>query len=119
MVELRETVAYCGLICGLCKGAGKCDCRTAPKPEEAGCYQRNCCVDKGISGCWECGDFPCDNGYFGPGHKGWRGLCVASIDYIQKHGLDALVALVSLKHGPRMDHSPYMHKTPDQVLRIL
>jgi hypothetical protein len=29
------------------------------------------------------------------------------------------VDLVSLKHGPRMDYSPYMYKTPEQVLRIL
>jgi len=119
MRELRDTVGYCGLICGVCPGAGQCDCRTAPKPEEAGCIQRNCAIDKGIDGCWECDDFPCGEGYFGPQHGGWRGLCVASVQYAREHGLDALVDLVVRRHGPRMDHSPYMHKSPADVLRIL
>ena len=122
MNELRETVGYCGLICGVCFGLGpanKCDCRTAPKPEEANCYQRNCCIEKRLGGCWECGDFPCDNGYFGEEHGGWRGLCVASVQYARDHGLDALVALVVRKHGLQMHHSPYIHKTPEEALQIL
>ena len=121
MKELRETVAYCGLICGVCYGLGPepCDCRTAPKPQEADCYQRNCCIEKGINGCWECGDFPCDNGYFGEEHGGWRGLCVSSVEYVRHHGLQALVDLVVSRHGPRMDHSPYINKTPEEVLEIL
>ena len=119
MRQLRDTVAYCGLICGVCPGAGQCDCRTAPKPEEAGCYQRNCCIEKGINGCWACENFPCDKRYFGAEHGGWRGLCVASVEYARKHGLTALVDLVVRKHGSRMDHSPYMRKTPEEALQIL
>ena len=23
------------------------------------CYQRTCCIEKGIEGCWECPEFPC------------------------------------------------------------
>ncbi len=119
MTELRDTVAYCGLICGVCQWAGKCDCRTAPKPEEANCYQRNCCIGKGIDGCWECADFPCGNGYFSEDHAGWRGLCVASVQYARDHGAEALVDLVVRKHGSRVNYGPYMHKSPEEVLRIL
>ena len=119
MTELWKTVAYCGLICGVCFGKGRCECRTAPKPEEADCYQRNCCIRREIDGCWECDDFPCDNGYFGEEHGGWRGLCVASVQYVREHGREALADLVVRKHGAQMDHSPYMHKTPKEALRIL
>ena len=119
MKQLRETVAYCGLICGVCPGVGQCDCRTAPKPEEAGCYQRNCCIKKEIDGCWECNEFPCSNGYFGEQHGGWRGLCVASVQCVRDNGPEALVNLVVQRHGLRMDHSLYMDRTPDEVLEIL
>ena len=121
MNDLSDTVGYCGLICGVCFGLGPegCDCRTAPKPEEADCYQRNCCISKHIDGCWECEDFPCDNGYFAEADGGWRGLCIASVQYARDYGLDALVELVVRKHGSRMDHSPYLHKTPEEAMRIL
>ncbi|GAF98940.1 unnamed protein product [marine sediment metagenome] len=121
MKELPETVGYCGLVCGVCFDLGPpgCDCRTAPKPQEADCYQRNCCLKRGLDGCWECGDFPCDKGYFGEKHGGWRALCVASVQYVRDHGLEALAELVVRRHGSRMDHSLYMHKTPEEALQIL
>ena len=73
----------------------------------------------GIDGCWVCGDFPCDNGYYGEQHGGWRGLCVASVRYARAHGVQALVDLVVGRHGSRMDHAPYMNRTPEEVLKIL
>jgi len=118
MEELRDTVGYCGLICGVCPGMGKCDCKTAPKPEAADCYQRNCCMAKGIAGCWECEQFPCDQGFYAPDNA-WRGLCLASVGYVRDQGLDALVELVTRKHGTRMDHGPYVHKTQEEALQLL
>jgi hypothetical protein len=58
-------------------------------------------------------------GYLSAQDGGWRGLCVASVQYAREHGLDALVDLVVRQHGLRMDHSPYMHKSPAEVLRML
>ena len=113
MNELQETVGYCGLTCGVCFGLGpgapKCDCHTAPKPGEADCYQRNCCIKKRVGGCWECEDFPCDNGYFGEAHGGWRGLCVACVQYARDRGLGALADLVVRRQGLKMGHSLYIH----------
>ena len=117
MAELRDTVAYCGLVCGVCPGT--CDCRTNPKPEEANCCQRACCIEKGITGCWECDEFPCDNGYFGPENHGWRGLCVASCRCVRERGLDTFVELIVRAHGARMDHGPYMDRSPEEVVDIL
>ena len=64
--EVSESIGYCGLVCKLCHLADKCDgCKSnknccGKHLSEEGCYQYNCCVDKNISGCWECEDFPCD-----------------------------------------------------------
>jgi len=39
------------------------------------------------------------------------------VQYAREHGLDALVDLVLVKYGSRMDHSPYMDKIPEEVLQ--
>ena len=68
---LAQTIAPCGLICGLCGEAPHCPgCRDA----DAGCvrvevcYQRKCCATRGIKGCWKCPDFPCGQDMFSPEH---------------------------------------------------
>ncbi|MHB8131700.1 MAG: hypothetical protein ACYDEX_22195 [Mobilitalea sp.] len=53
-----ESIAYCGLVCSLCHVADRCSgchtenncCGNRTSPE--GCYQYNCCKEKGIEGCW-------------------------------------------------------------------
>ena len=63
------------MICGLCSEAPECKgCRADENSASADdscaraavCYQRKCCLDKGIQGCWKCADFPCDNDMFSP-----------------------------------------------------
>ncbi len=73
--ELTQTVACCGLVCGLCHLASECPgCRTQPgaceklQGKKATCYQRKCCSEKGLLGCWECSDFPCGQDMFSPSH---------------------------------------------------
>ena len=116
--ELPGTVAYCGLVCGLCPPPRTCECRTKPKPAEANCYQRNCCLRKGLDGCWECDEFPCDNGYFSKGNM-WRGLNVASVQCVRDGGKEGLVRLLLARHGQEHYHGFYTHKTPEEVLRML
>ncbi len=60
--QLIDSIAYCGLVCGLCHLRSECDgCKNTAKlcSRSDVCYQRNCCIQKGIQGCWECADFPC------------------------------------------------------------
>lgn len=75
--ELAETVAPCGLICGLClnfqntKGGCK-GCKQSEKEEAAflcdyNCTQRRCWKKNGNEGCWEC-ETPCNQG-IGAGTK--------------------------------------------------
>lgn len=66
--ELAPTIAPCGLICGLCGEADNCiGCRDGCVRAET-CYQRICCEDKGIKGCWKCPEFPCGKDMFSPEH---------------------------------------------------
>jgi hypothetical protein len=116
--ELSKSVAYCGLVCGLCPPPRACECRTSPKPSEADCYQRNCCVEKGFDGCWECDEFPCDKGYFAEGNM-WRGLNIASVQCVRDIGKEGLVKLILAHHGETNYHGFYMHKDPEEVLRML
>ncbi|NLW69773.1 MAG: DUF3795 domain-containing protein [Eubacteriaceae bacterium] len=64
---MKETsIAYCGLVCAYCsmdkKGdcSCKCGCNCAKTLGEKGCHQYNCCISKGIKGCWECDSAPCE-----------------------------------------------------------
>lgn len=60
----ENSIAYCGLICSFCCTDGRCSCKSdnncGKRLSPKGCYQYNCCQSKGISGCWECADAPCD-----------------------------------------------------------
>lgn len=60
----ENSVAYCGLICSFCYPDGKCSCKSnnhcGKRLSTEGCYQYNCCISKGINGCWECDGAPCD-----------------------------------------------------------
>jgi hypothetical protein len=118
--ELIDTVAYCGLVCGVCLGG--CDCRAAPKPETdhalGYCYQRRCCIEKGLEGCWECESFPCGEGYFAADDE-WRGRCIGLVQCIKEEGLERLVRLVSANLGEKVDYLAYRDMSPEQVLSIL
>jgi hypothetical protein len=72
--QVSESIAYCGLVCKFCHLADTCGgCKSETNCcgrhlSEGGCHQYNCCVDKGINGCWECGDFPCGEDMFSEHH---------------------------------------------------
>ncbi len=59
--RIAASVAPCGLVCELCSERSHCKgCNFSMADEiECCCYQKKCCVEKGIKGCWECGDFSC------------------------------------------------------------
>lgn len=66
---LLDSIAYCGLVCGLCHLRTECDfCKNTARlcARSEICFQRNCCIQKGLEGCWECVDFPCDQDVHAP-----------------------------------------------------
>ncbi len=51
------------------------------------CYQRRCCLQRGLQGCWECAEFPCGKDVHGPSHD----LRIrAFVAFIQVEGVETL-----------------------------
>lgn len=71
--KIAGNVGYCGLICTFCHetGCGGCKSNTnrcGRRLSAKGCYQYNCCTEKGLNGCWECDMAPCDKDMFSERH---------------------------------------------------
>ena len=63
MKTIDESIAYCGVDCGVCGDytAGTCPgCRKSVWPAKDPCPPVGCCGRREISCCGECGDFPCE-----------------------------------------------------------
>jgi len=69
-IQIEKSIAYCGLICALCSAGASCSCKInnhcSKKLSADGCFQYDCCTEKGLDGCWECSDAPCDKDMFTP-----------------------------------------------------
>jgi hypothetical protein len=74
MGELKESIAYCGLVCKLCHLTDTCDgCKSENNCcgrhlSTEGCYHYTCCTERGLNGCWECEDFCCKKDMFSNTH---------------------------------------------------
>ena len=114
---IRESLAYCGLICKLCSSTEECDgCKqTASKS----CYQKTCCLEQHLNGCWECAKFPCHEGMYrnedNPKVKAFA-QCVREdgaekfIEYVMEN----MQAGLSVQGGKDYDFRPV-----DDVLQLL
>lgn len=95
--DIAANIGYCGLICSLCHEANKCDgCKSdnnccGRHVSEEGCFHFNCCVEKGINGCWECEDGPCNKDMFSE-HHDVRNRTFVKVAKIE--GLDNLMEYV-------------------------
>jgi N-acetylglutamate synthase-like GNAT family acetyltransferase len=111
--QISDSIAPCGLVCKLCHFADSCgscksetNCCGSRKSDE-GCYQYNCCEEKGFDGCWQCEIAPCDKGMFSD-MKDIR--LRAFIIYIKQHGKDKLAdrlyhnALKGIHYGHGKDY---------------
>ncbi|MFA9380184.1 MAG: DUF3795 domain-containing protein [Acetanaerobacterium sp.] len=59
-MDRQKGVAYCGLACALCGQNATCaGCRNEGCTSRDWCKSYNCCRERGLSGCWECAEFPC------------------------------------------------------------
>ena len=122
---LISSVAYCGLICKLCHLADECDgCQatankcSAHAEREKGCYHRSCCIRKGLRGCWECSEFPCEQHMFsGP----TRGELIGFCRYIKSDGLARFIdaILANDRKGIPYGKISYGDKTDMEVIAML
>lgn len=89
--DLIDSIAYCGLVCGLCHLREACDgCRNTATLCDRGatCVQRTCCIEHRRRGCWECPDFPCGRDMHAPPHD----LRIeAFVSFIRSEGAGALI----------------------------
>lgn len=91
--QISDSIAPCGLVCKLCHLAEKCSgCKSennccGSRKTDKGCFQYNCCIGKGINGCWECEIAPCDKGMFSDSHD-FR--LRAFVIYIKRNSIDQL-----------------------------
>ncbi|HLV39955.1 DUF3795 domain-containing protein [Xanthomarina sp.] len=120
-----SSIAYCGLVCKLCHLANECDgCKatgcncSANSEKEKGCYHRNCCIDKVISGCWECEDFPCANSMFiGRTSGEIKGFCRC----LKDDGVDKFIdyILKNQERGIPYGLKGYGQMTEEEVVQTL
>lgn len=61
--EIKNSIAYCGLVCKLCIEGKSGQC-TGCREKSSGCSIKACVLEKNINGCWECYEFPCGEGAF-------------------------------------------------------
>lgn len=123
--QIAESVAYCGLICGLCQPSDRCSCRVGnhcgKRLAPGGCYQYDCCRAKGLNGCWECPDAPCGRDMHAAGKIKIR----AFITCIREDGLDRFADYVvrNAENGIVYHRSgitgDYDLKTEADVLKLL
>lgn len=60
MIEERG-IACCGLACCVCSRNETCvGCRNEGCSGKDWCVNLKCCREKGLNGCWECAEFPCE-----------------------------------------------------------
>ncbi|MCD7740854.1 MAG: DUF3795 domain-containing protein [Ruminococcus sp.] len=92
--KVEKSIAPCGLICELCSERSHCKGCNFSKKDELGCccYQRMCCDNKKISGCWECQDFPCEKDMHDVSQHGVR--LVAFVRYAKIIGLHSLAECI-------------------------
>ena len=120
---LVDSIAYCGLVCGLCHLKEECDfCKNTASlcARSEVCYQRNCCVKRDLQGCWECAGFPCGKDMHGPSHD----LRIkAFIAFIKVEGAETLVDCLlkneaqGIHYGKGRDYDD--KKSEDEVIRLL
>lgn len=93
---VKESVAYCGLICRLCFLAEHCDgCKSVNNAcdrnrSDQGCFQKNCCERHGYEGCWQCGElYACTEGIYSAGELS---KVKAFAICIREDGIDSFVS---------------------------
>ncbi|NLG49790.1 MAG: DUF3795 domain-containing protein [Chloroflexi bacterium] len=111
-----QEVAYCGLVCGACPGRQECvGCHAGGG--EANCKPRLCGSARGLNGCWECAEFPCEQDFLQ--NEDFGGLCTGFIRVAQKLGPEALARRVIARFGSPMDFEAHRGRQADDVMALL
>jgi hypothetical protein len=120
---LVESIAYCGLVCGMCHLSAECDfCKNTASlcARSEVCYQRNCCIHRKLQGCWECAEFPCGKDM----HSTTHDLRIrAFVAFIKAEGTETLVDCLltneanGIHYGKGKDYDG--KSSEEEVIRLL
>lgn len=81
----EKDLALCGLACVLCSHEDCPGCRARGCEEGGGCSIYQCAMGKGLDGCYQCGEFPCEE-------KMLQGIRNRAFNrYAKEHGKQALL----------------------------
>ncbi len=116
--ENVDMTAYCGFSCnhcflgewcGGCRSVFNC-CSYGTLFEKGKCPNIDCCQEKGIDGCYDCGELNvCTKGFYQPDNDG-AGACKAQALFIRKYGKEKFF------HVHDKLHEMYDFKKTQEVL---
>jgi len=81
------------------------------------CHQRECCIKRDLSGCWQCEGFPCHEGYFYD--DAWKGLFIGLVRCVREVGTAKTSELIRSKMGKLVDNGNYRFKGEEEVGPLL
>jgi hypothetical protein len=116
-LSMEASVAYCGYLCGACPGTAQGCPGCKAGGGDTDCPQRTCCAEKGLQGCWECGDFPCSAGPYGS--EEWRGLSVGCATSVKCLGAALYASRTVARMGNPIDFAQYRGKSVDEITSLL
>lgn len=97
-MDRSQGMAYCGLACCICSENTHCaGCRKEGCKDKEWCQSFHCCKEKGLNGCWECADFPCQNQMLDKLRVRTFAKCIAAygegqlMDLLEKNELNGVV----------------------------
>lgn len=101
-----DMTAYCGFSCnhcflgewcGGCRSVFNC-CSYGTLYEKGKCPNIACCREKGIDGCYECGELDvCTRGFYQPDNDG-AGACKAQAMFIRRYGKEKFFGVQDKLH---------------------
>ena len=117
--ELLNGVGYCGLVCLYCNGCDSCRDKEKGVPiDDIECFHRRCSIKNGLDGCWDCNEFPCEEGDMFNNKR-----VKAFVQFIKEEGLETFFECINenQKNGIRYGESNDYDKvsTGEEVIQLL
>jgi len=121
MFCIEKDLGVCGLACVLCSAEDCLGCKMRAAKEGCDCSIYKCATAKGLDGCYQCDDFPCEEDM----HKNIRNRAFNL--YAKRHGKTALLERLRINyesgityHKPDGSKSDYdLLETEEEVLRLI
>ncbi len=117
----EKDLALCGLACVLCSSEDCPGCKARGCKEESDCSVYRCTTTRGLDGCYQCSDFPCDE-------RMLQGLRNRAFNrYAKQYGKEALLNRLEINnrngiiyHKPDGLKGDYdLPETEEEILRLI